>query len=268
MKRSVFNGSFLVVEGVTDARLYGKFTDADECYVIPAHSKDNVRLSVTEMFKRRNDKKVAGIIDSDTDRLRDVSYGPPLFVTDSRDADTVLIKSKALDNVLTEYGDRDKIKRFVERYGTIRDSVVASCYPLGLLMYMSEMNDHSLSFRDLDHDLFINKKNLRTDLKEMADTVIKNSQRPDIDADTLLSKLAKELKNEHDPWDVCRGHDMISVLAIGLRNIFGSYNCRYIKNGELAGALRLAYDETTFKDSNLYKCSNEWFTRNKMKVWS
>ena len=267
MKRSLFSGSFLVVEGITDMRLYGKFIDRYECEVIPAHSKDNVRLSVSAS-DRRNDKKVIGIMDSDTDRLKGIRRTPPLFMTDCRDSETMMIRSPALEDVLTEYCDPEKLERFVGRYGEVRDSLTASCYPLGLMMYVSEENDYDLSFKDLDHDLFISKRDLKSDMKEMAGAVIRNSPYTRIDRQTLLTKLAKEMKDGHDPWDVCRGHDMVSVLAIGLREIFGSYNCKYIKSGELAGAMRLAYDGASFTGTELHKDTEEWCLRNKMKVWT
>ena len=267
MKRSLFSGSFLVVEGVTDLRLYGKFTDRYECEIIPAHSKDNVRLSVSAS-ERRNEKKVIGIVDSDTDRLNDIRRNPPLFMTDCRDSETMMMRSNALEDVLAEYCDPERLERFVSRYGEVRDSVTASCYPLGMMMYVSEENDYDLSFKDIDHDLFIGRKDLKADMKKMAGAVIKNSPYTHIDRQTLLTKLAKEMKNEHDPWEVCRGHDMISVLAIGLREIFGSYNCKYIKSGELAGAMRLAYDSASFRETRLHKDTEEWCLRNRMKVWS
>jgi hypothetical protein len=178
-----------------------------------------------------------------------------------------MIRSAALNYVLTEYGDPDKMDAFVNRYGDIRDAVVESCYALGLLMYVSDVNDHCLSFKDLDHTTFVDRRGLRTDINRMIDSVINNSPRSKIDGKTLLMQLNKELRNEHDPWDVCRGHDMISVLSIGLRDVFGSYNCRYIRTGELAGALRLAYDRETFRTTELFRDTEKWCSANRIKVW-
>jgi len=267
MKRSLFSGSFLVVEGTTDARLYGKFIDRCECEIIPAHSKDNVISSVKEMTERRNDGKVIGIIDPDTDTLRGIGRKPPLFVTDNRDLDTMLVRSGALDCVLTEYADNGKIERFVSRYGEIRDSLTAACYHLGLLMYVSERNEYGLSFKDLDHQTFTDRRSMRTDIDLMLRAVIENSQRPRADMQTIKTKLIKETDDEHDPWDVCRGHDLISVLAIGLRDIFGSYNCKHITSGALAGALRLAYDIFDMMSTRLFEDIEKWCRSNGMTVW-
>ena len=268
MKRSLFGGSFLLVEGVTDCRLYGKFTDRRECELIPGHSKNNVIIASKELFRRRNDKKVVGIIDSDTDRLRERSYEKPLFMTDGRDADTMMIWSAALDNVLTEFGDPDKLDRFINKYGEIRDSLAAACYPLGLLMFISDENEYGLSFKDLDHKLFINKKDLRPDVNAMVVTVRENSPHSHVDVRTVTAKLTEELNAGYDPRDVCRGRDLIAVLAMGLRDVFGDYNCRNIRTGELSGALRLAYDRSSFMSTKLFADTSDWCASMNIRSWS
>jgi len=268
MKRSYFGGSFLIVEGVTDCRLYGKFTDKDECNIVVAHSKDNVRISVRESYLRRNDRKVVGIVDHDLDRLNGIDHKPPVFATDCRDSDTVLMRSPALDGVLLEYADPDKLEAFVNKYGEVRDAVVAACYPLGLLMYVSDKHDHELSFKDPDHSLFVDRKGLKVNIENMVDVILSNSPHSSVPKKDVAAQLNKELKEERDPWDVCRGHDMISVLAMGLREVFGSYNAKYVKAGEVGGALRLAYDKVTFRSTSLFRETSRWSSENRFRVWS
>jgi len=268
MKRSLFGGSFLVVEGVTDGRLYGKFIDKEGCEIVVAHSKDNVKGAVKNVFQRRSEKKVIGIVDTDIDRLKNIEENGPLFSTDRRDSETVMIESEALDYVLDEYADRDRMDAFVNRFGDVRDALTGSCYHLGLLMYVSDAKDYGLCFKEPDFPSFVDKKSLRTDKDAMIDSVMENSPNSRAGKKEITEKLEKAIKEEHDPWDVCRGHDMISVLALALRETFGSYNCRYIKPGEVSGALRLAYDKGTFRRTRLFGNTSEWCSANKMNVWS
>jgi len=266
MKRALFNGSFLIVEGNTDGRLYRKFTDRDECEVIVAHSKENVRMAVKEMTRRKEERMI-GIVDSDTDRIRGITHRPPLFQTDHRDSEMLMIRSSAFDSVLAEYGDEDKIERFESRYGDMRDVLLASCYPLGMLMYISDINDYRLSFRDVDHVYFIDRRTLKPNIGEMVSAVVSNSPSSYIGREALKLQLEEELKIKRDPWDVCRGHDVVSVLAIGLRDIFGEYNSRNIRSNELAGALRLAYDREAFRATGLYNESSNWCTEKNIRIW-
>jgi hypothetical protein len=266
MKRSLFKGSFLVVEGSTDGRLYKKFTDRHECEIIVAHCKENVRIAVREMV-RRNDEHIIGIIDSDTDRIRGVVHRPPIFSTDCRDSEMLMMHSEAFDSVLAEYGEDEKIERFTSRFGDIREALLASCYPLGLLMYISDLKDHKLSFKDLDHASFTDRRTLKPLIKEMISAVVSNSPNSYVGRDALIWELEEEYRKKRDPWDVCRGHDMVAVFAIGLRDIFGEYNSRYIKSNELAGALRLAYDREAFHGTRLYKESAAWCADRHIRVW-
>ena len=69
MLATAFDGTIVVVEGITDRRLYGKFMDKDSTEVVIAHSKTNVRNSVRDTYTERGFRSVIGIIDADLDRL-------------------------------------------------------------------------------------------------------------------------------------------------------------------------------------------------------
>jgi len=268
MKRSLFGGSFVVVEGITDSRLYGKFIDKNECDIVVAHSKDNVKISVREMFRRRNERKIIGLIDSDADRLRSIVYERPLFVTDCRDIESLMIKGRALEYVMSEYGDADKVYMFTKKYGEIRDVITTSCYPLGILMYISDVNGHGLSFKDTDHTSFLDERSLKANVSLMLDSVLSQSPHSRVTKEELEVQLEKEMNEGHDRWDVCRGHDMVAVLTIGLRDIFGGYNSQFIRAGGVAGALRLAYDKESFRTTRLFADTTEWCATEGMNVWS
>lgn len=267
MLRSTHKGPVLVVEGVTDKRLYGKLSDSDECEIIIGHSKDNVRIAVRELFYKRNDKKVFGIMDADMDRLTGSEPSPPLFITDVRDSEMMMISSPAFDSVLWEYGEEDKLEAFAESHGEIKEAVLNASFPIGLLMYVSSVNDFGLSFKDLDYSRFIDPKDLSINIRNLVDEVLYHSKNPSGNAKHIRNKLVKEMDEGHDRWDVCRGHDAVGVMLIGLKKIFGSYNSRNIRCGELGGALRLAFGLEDFMDTELYKRTSRWCSEHGMKVW-
>lgn len=258
MMRTNFDGTILVVEGVTDSRLYSKFTDRKGVRLVVAHSKDKVRTSVNQIHDRRNDKKVIGIIDSDLDRLKHKRAKGPVFMTDCRDAESMMISSDALDDVLAEYADPEKLALFESKFGHVRDRVFAGAYPLGLLMYVSERNGLGLSFKSLDFRTFINIRDLECDIKAMIRESISNTN-SDRTSEKYTSRLLhSEMEENHDVKEVCRGHDLVNVLLVGLRDNFGASNARHLREGELGGALRLAYDDEVFAKTQLYKDTKEW----------
>lgn len=268
MRRSLEKGAFVVVEGVTDYRLYGKFTNVEECRLAIAYSKSNVLMTVKEMAKDRGDLLVSGIVDADYERLDGTRHSLPIFPTDTHDVETMIFKSPALDNILWEYGDQDRLRDFQEKRGKdVRSVLLEACYPIGLLMYLSLRNNYELSFRDLDHCGFIHSSTLVVDLEKMVDCIYSQSNFAKEKKKVIMRALRQELGKRMDPWQVCRGHDMVDVLILGFKHIFGSYNSRSLNHGSLSGSLRLAYHKDHFHDTELFMSLDRWGQDRNVYVW-
>ena len=267
MERSVFRGTFLVVEGVTDERLFEKFIDKGEVRIIEAHSKDNVRHAVKDMANIRRDSRVIGIVDPDLDRLRGRKVKPPLFYTDCRDMEMMVIRSNALQDVLDEYGDPELVAKFTETVGPVRDALISASYPLGLLMYVSQTEGLNLSFKDLDFDRFVNPRTLTLNAGSMVETVIFNSKNCRVSRKALLNRLDREAQELEDQWEAARGHDTVNILLIALKKNFGSFNSRGLNEGELGGALRLAFSDQCFVKTDLYRNTEEWARESGVSLW-
>lgn len=267
MLRSYHKGPIIVVEGVTDCRLYSKFIDKSEVKVISAYSKDNVRRSVTEVWGRRNDRKVIGILDADIDRLCGKTYNPPIFLTDKRDLETMIMSTGALEDVLTEYADPQLLETFEENYGSVRDVLARSTYPIGLLMFISSRERMGLNFKNIDHSFFINRKTLAIDIRKMIDEVFSQSVNKGIGKKELADMISEEEEVLNDPWIAVRGHDAVAVLAIGLNETFGSYNSKGIKSGQLSGSLRLAFGNDYFEDTDLFRDTSAWANKHNFVIW-
>ena len=267
MERTVFDGAFLIVEGITDSRLFGKFIDRGEVNIVIAHSKDNVRGVVKEMSGRRRDRKTLGIMDPDLERLRGRYARPPLFHTDCRDMEMMAIRSNALDDVISEYGDPEKVDRFEERFGPIRDALVSSSYPIGLLMFISQERGLNLSFKNLTFNRFINPASMGLDARQMVSEVLDNSRSARIGRKELLRVLNDEAEQLDDMWEAARGHDTISILLIGLKRSFGGFNASGLDEGSLGGALRLAFSDECFRSTRLYADTTEWADEAGIPLW-
>jgi hypothetical protein len=265
MNRTVFKGTVLVSEGATDQRLYGKFTDRD-VKIIPAHSKTNV-ISVINKMSYRKDERILGIVDRDLDDLKERKVSPPVFYTDFRDLEMMLIHSSALDDVLTEYGDADRVDRFRRQSGDIRDVIVSAAYPLGLLMYVSFLRGYSLSFRNLDFRQFIDRRTLKVDEAKMVQAVIANTMGCELSYRNVLKDLQGQVQLHPDKRQIARGHDCVQILLIGLRDNFGAYNTALLDAGFLGGALRLAFGFEEFSRSEIYATTQKWAEIKGMRLW-
>ncbi|MDO5861228.1 MAG: DUF4435 domain-containing protein [Thermoplasmata archaeon] len=268
MERTVFDGVFLIVEGITDSRLFGKFIDKDGVQIRIAHSKDNVRNVVKGMSGKRRDERTIGIVDPDLELLRGRTAKPPMFHTDCRDMEMMAIRSNALEDVLDEYGDPEKLERFRETVGPVRDALLSASYLIGLLMYISQTRGLNLSFKDLDFYRFINQRSLSLDASAMVAAVIDNSRSVRVGRKELLRTLNDEAEALDDMWKAARGHDTIDILLIGLRKTFGGFNAQGLNEGELGGALRLAFSDACFRETDLYRDTDRWAAEAGVVLWT
>ena len=268
MMHSAFKGILMVVEGPTDHRLYGKFTDRSEVRTVIAHSKDNVKGVVREVTGHRGLKEVMGIVDSDLDLLMGRKVSSPLFRTDTRDAESMITSSQSFKEVLWEYADQDRLAQFESRYGPVIERVEDAAYPIGLLMYVSEVENLNLSFKDLEFLDFIDRFSLKCDLNDLCRAVVRNTAAPVIQARELRILLDEYLQEKHFVDEVCRGHDLVAIMAIGLRFAFGSDNAQHLRDSALGSALRLSYDIRDFNQTQLYKDTSAWAEGIGHRLWS
>jgi hypothetical protein len=266
MNRSLFKGTIVMTEGNTDQRLYSKFVDRDRVRVLSAYSKTNVLSCVRKMIARR-DAKVIGIVDRDLDEMKGKSMEKPVFYTDYRDLEMMLINSHALSDVLIEYADRDRLERFEKQNGPIRDVIISASYPLGLFMYVSFLRGYNLDFKDLDFRDFIDRRTLRIDETKMVQAVIRNTEGCELSYRNALRDLHQQSQLFQDKERIARGHDSVKVLLIGLKDIFGTYNTANINEGSLGGSLRLAFSFDDFDDTELYRVSKDWVESRGLSLW-
>lgn len=144
--QSQYTGSFLIVEGDTDARVWTNLVHSTKCRVENAYNKDKA-VQVLNILEQGNFAGVLAVVDADFDILEGtVPLSPNLLFTDTHDLETMLLKSPALEKVLLEHGSEDKIKSFGK---DIRQTLLESAKIIGYLRWASLKFDYCLKFEDL-----------------------------------------------------------------------------------------------------------------------
>lgn len=259
MARVKFTGSFLIVEGDKDARLYKNFVDNDKCRIIPAHSKDNA-VGALSILEQRHFAGVLAIVDADFAVLEgQLPTSPNLLFTDTHDLETMILKSPALEKILIEYGSEEKLAAFTRQRGMdIRQLLINSAIPIGYLRWISSREKLSLSFKELEFTKFINIDELTIDVSKFVTIVKERSQKPDILDDNIIAKIAKLRNGTHDYWHICCGHDLVCILSIGLSKAIGSWNINNVRQYTIERALRLAFESSYFSRTQLYSSIINW----------
>lgn len=256
--------SFLVVEGTTDSRLYGKFINEKSCEVVIADSKSNV-IQCIETCDSENLQGIVGIIDADFWRLEyHHAASSNLFLTDDHDLECMLIHSSAYDNVLSEYANKNKYLRFEERKKSpLKTLILENTAKIGYLRWYSLLNNLGLKFSDLNFNIFVSQTELEVDMRKLIEYVLSQSKKQGVlKTEIVLKDVEKLAKRQYDLWNVCCGHDLIEILSIGFIHIFGEYNAKNLFPGNLEGSFRLAYEYNYFLNTDLCQYLITWQKQN------
>jgi hypothetical protein len=255
------NSSFLIVEGVTDPRYYEKFIDSDNCQIKIAGNKDNV-VEIIQTFYLRGFKGCLGIVDADFMHLNGETFdNHNIVLTDSHDLETMLINSPALENILFEYANWNAyIRVFSNRsHIPLMTALLNSAKIIGYILWASLKYGANLKFSEIDYNNLVIKPSLEINFDEAFNHIISNSINHNIsDIDDFKDKVLELMSDDHDLWQVCRGHDLTEILCIGLKEVFGAYNSHFLRRGSMEGALRMTYEREYFFTTELYRMVLDW----------
>lgn len=256
--RQVERDGLVLVEGDKDDLALARF------FLVPNNIKvagnKEIACRTMEIVESRGIPGVVAIVDPDLDLLEARGTGSPNILThDCHDLETALLRSSAFDRILREFGNPTTIDSFVRQTGmSVREVLLEAGKPIGYLRWLSFKRNWNLKFEGLTYSRFINRFTLSIDVGDLVDTVKNNSQRPDLDRDEVLEALSAELGGSHDPWHVCNGHDLVSILSVGFRKALASRSAATVSSEALQTALRLAYDASDFSSSALFAALEAW----------
>lgn len=259
MLRQTTSKSVLLVEGLTDNRFYQKFIQQEKCEIQICGNKTLV-LDTIAILDARAVNGVLGLVDLDYDELLGQSVGSRnLIRTHVHDLEVMLVESPALEAVLTEYADPQKLDAFQQRSRrTLRDTVFDAAFSIGLVRYYCQINSIPGDFKGTNLTDCIDD-DLNVDVTCVVKAIFTSDPfrwKPVIN---YINRKADELYNRR--FHVCQGHDVVFILLKGL-SILGGFNSRRLNEGALQGALRLATSLSWFVHTELYSQVKQWECKN------
>jgi hypothetical protein len=191
-------------------------------------------------------------------RLSGISLMDNVYCTDTHDAETVMLESQSLDKVLYEFGSEDRIRGLDD---DIRTLLLQNGLPLGYFRWLSTSYGLNLKFEGLKFGSFIGR-DFHVNIDKLFEAIKNNSNRHDL-ADGLKEEVL-ELVDEGDqnPYDICCGHDLVDILAVGLRKSFGNVYGRTITPILVSTHLRTGYETNYFESTRLYESIRNWENHN------
>jgi hypothetical protein len=262
LQRSIFSGTFLLLEGHSDKVFYERFIDKVACKLIIISGKPSSKfrvIAVLEILDKSSFQGILAIVDADFDRLETSSYNPNLLRTDSHDLETMLLNSFALDKVIAEFGSEEKIIKFGRDVKTV---LLEACISLGYLRWISQRDGFNLTFNGITFSKFIDEQSLQINEFKLIQEVKNKSQAFSLQNEDLQQRLTNQKSGNHDPWQVCCGHDLVEILSLGLRKAIGSIKASDVEPNSLERNLRFAYEEAYFYKTQIYLDIRTWEAQN------
>lgn len=256
MHRQVHAGSFLIVEGPDDMRFWRRWiTGSTLCELVVGCGKPNVEGAIVRLDSR-GFLGALGVVDADFDLLQGRAFpSANLLATETHDLETLLLRSAALDGLLAEHGDTEKIRDFERTEGrSVRDALLARGLSFGRLRWLARRDDwpgSCESFRPSQR--FVDEKTWQVDEATLLGAAVTAGLA------TSLQDLNGAITNLPlaDPWSVCHGHDLVELLRLGLRSALGSPK-RSLGCEDIASSLRLACERVHLERTDLYRAIRDW----------
>lgn len=247
-----------MVEGISDKLVYGLVIDHEGCLIEIAHGRDNT-LGVVRILNADNFSGVLGIVDADLANIAGEAIPEDnILQTDLHDLECMMLNSPAFDRMLEEFGSDDRVAAFATTSPLIARQLAANAVPLGCLKLISIQQGLELKFEGLTFSRFVEPSDLQIDSTKMVAEVVNNSRKHHLDQTKLLEQAVIETQKGHDCWQISCGHDIVEILSLSFRKTFSGKSGGKVAAEILERCLRLAYDATYFKETNLYQAMNDW----------
>lgn len=265
MRRALFKGTLLYVEGESDERLFGMFVNHDQCQIIIAHTRSNV-IEACRILETAGFPGAIGIVDADFEHIEGkVGNLRTVFSTDVHDIECLMLLSTAFDRLLFQFVSHEKLKTWQTTYKRdIRTHLaqMAACIGCFLWHSLRSVPELKLTFEGLDPGQFVDSKSLEINLHQLVTHVKNKSLRQDLVNAELLAGIEARLPTPSDLWQVVRGHDFIDILSFALRKTIGSWPSLDVRRERLEQSLRLAYSKEHFTSTQLFSKLQAWVAIN------
>ena len=256
MLRMSHGGAFLIVEGKDDVRFWNSRRHVS-CELVDGEGKLNV-IGAISRVDAVGFVGTLGIVDDDCDFLTGARLeSGNLCYTDAHDLECLLCRSTALDKVLAEHGDPEKIRRFQEETGDVRDALLDRALVFGHVRLAARLARPTI---DLGFKVqqFVNPGTwtVEADAEELIRTAVPDSPQDVVAIADQLARLPKA-----DPWFVARGHDMVEILRIGLQGVLGNIRA-HIGANDIARILRAGLSPEDLRKTQLWADVRAWQAAN------
>jgi hypothetical protein len=248
----------LLVEGKRDVHALLLFVDGQSCRFIKTEGKAHV-LDAMDILRSRGYTKAFAVVDADFDHF---STQTPKFSdlarTDKHDIETMILATTAVQKVLLRYGywalgstevNVEDIERSCNEF---LERLLKAGLRLAYLRWASQIYNLRIRFKDMELFKVVDPSTLSIREDRLEEAVLRASQSGTWSE--IKSKADALVDPEHDPMQVCNGHDLTTFLALHL----GRKTATTVTQGNVEKDLSMAYTREDFRATKLFAQIVAW----------
>ncbi|MFJ5638964.1 DUF4435 domain-containing protein [Streptomyces sp. NPDC093223] len=257
MLRTTTAGPIVLLEGITDGRLYPRFfLPRPHVRSVFCDGKPNA-LGAMQELRRRRVSGVLAVCDADYDRIIDIPRGGDIYYADHHDAETMICFSSAFHRVYEELVDREAS---LEESQAVRDALVEVACEIGEIRLWSAQNQASLKFSNVNPGNHL-RHDRSFDLESYVSQILEDSQSSNSEFSVLVS-LARARNYRSAGIEVASGHDVCSLLSKEIEYQTSDAP----PSSQIEAMLRLGFDAECFAQTELARELNKWQERNELDL--
>lgn len=239
----------VLVEGVDDRKFFSKFFDENTTQIECCDGCKNV-VCVFEKLNPRYEEYMIAIKDADYDILEGKTYTyTNFFLTDCHDLEMMILHNSCVENNLCAECSLSTDSGIVK-------TVLEDIKSLSYLRWYNEKNQKGLELKQILCNLY--KGSNALDCETCLCMIEKDKGKGVLNKSDLLSFKSKCSKV--DLFDLSVGHDVCYALALKLKYLCRNKGLKCKIHGEegVSSAIRIAYNASDFKKTELYRSLKKW----------
>lgn len=254
IERQVHKGAFLLLEGDTDIKRFGKFLSAS-CSTVNCYGRAKAITTITLLYEDGFSGAIA-VVDADFDRmLGRIFEHEGIIYSKNHDLDLDWVENGAIDRYLDEVGDEEKI-RTIGSVQSITESILQSLVELSLTRFAKEQLGLRVKLSNVHVDGFYDM--LRFDLSAFLDEVFKDSAGKHDERLKIEVFVRERSKSAVDLMQLTNGHDFHVALGNCLQELLSSRKSPQTWGREVGMHFRLICDDLILRRTDVFWAMRKW----------
>jgi hypothetical protein len=252
--------AILLVEGPDDAHFWAQVAPG-KLHILARGGRPAVLKAMSALHTYGEIEGLLAVIDADWDHLDGAQHGlNDLFSTDTRDLETLLLRTDALERTLLSRADHEALAALEQAEGgTVRALLLCRGRLYGRLRWVALRRGDTVQL----HRAFITNHVGQGDWRVNEGGLFAALVTAGLTADVQTLEAELHALPVADDWHICRGHDLLALLRIVIMGPLKRDGAKSIGEDDLLRDLTLcALSSGALRATRLFQDLAGWGTQN------